>query len=166
MKEEWAKWDSDMKITVGKRDPSIKRYINILSHKVLTSFVVVTTVDLCFYLFPKTHGRILVWVRYLSQVPIGTFSRNCIQSPMLKALPLAHSLFIPGLHCFKSYLISSRASQVVLVVKNLPANAGRHRWWGFDPWDGKIPWRRAQKPSPGFLPGGSHGHRSLVNCSP
>ena len=35
-----------------------------------------------------------------------------------------------------------RASQVALVVKNLPASAGdmRHR---FNPWVGKIPWKRA-----------------------
>ena len=38
------------------------------------------------------------------------------------------------------------ASQVALMVKNLPANAGdRHR---FDPWVGKIPWRRAWQPTP------------------
>ena len=36
----------------------------------------------------------------------------------------------------------SRVSQVVLVVKNLPANAGDMRC-SFDPWVGKIPWRRA-----------------------
>ena len=37
-----------------------------------------------------------------------------------------------------------QASQVTLVVKNLPANAGRrHRRCGFDPWVGKMPWRRA-----------------------
>ena len=39
-------------------------------------------------------------------------------------------------------------------VKNLPANAGD------DPWDGKI-WRRAWQPIPVFLPGESHGQRSL-----
>ena len=49
------------------------------------------------------------------------------------------------------------ASQVALVVKNLPANAGRHKRWGFDPWVGKIPWRRAWQPTPVFLPGESHG---------
>ena len=32
---------------------------------------------------------------------------------------------------------------------------------GFDPWVGKIPWRRAQKLTPVFLPGESHGQRSL-----
>ena len=33
---------------------------------------------------------------------------------------------------------------------------------GFDSWVGKIPWRRAQQPTPVFLPGESHGQRSLV----
>ena len=37
---------------------------------------------------------------------------------------------------------------------------------GFDPWVGKMPWRRAWQPTPVFLPGESHGQRSLVGCSP
>jgi len=36
---------------------------------------------------------------------------------------------------------------------------------GFDPWVRKIPWRRAQQPTPVFLPGKSHGQRSLVGYS-
>ena len=36
----------------------------------------------------------------------------------------------------------------------------------FDPWVGKIPWRREQQPTPVFLPGESHGQRSLVSYSP
>ena len=44
------------------------------------------------------------------------------------------------------------ASQVVLVIKNLPANAGDIRNAGFDPWVRKILWRRAQQPIPLFLP--------------
>ena len=28
---------------------------------------------------------------------------------------------------------------------------------GFNPWAGKIPWRRARQPTPGFLPGESPG---------
>ena len=36
---------------------------------------------------------------------------------------------------------------------------------GFDPWVGKIPWRRKWPPTPVFLPGETHGHRSLVGCS-
>ena len=53
---------------------------------------------------------------------------------------------------------------MVLVVKNPPANAGdRCR---FDPWVGKIPWRRAWQHTPVFLPGESHGQRSLEGSSP
>ena len=37
---------------------------------------------------------------------------------------------------------------------------------GFDSWVGKIPWRRAWQPTPVFLPGKSHGHRSLMDYSP
>ena len=36
----------------------------------------------------------------------------------------------------------------------------------FDPWVGKIPWRRAWQPTPVFLPGESHGQRSLAGYSP
>ena len=33
---------------------------------------------------------------------------------------------------------------------------------GFDPWVGTIPWRRKWQPTSVFLPGESHGQRSLV----
>ena len=36
----------------------------------------------------------------------------------------------------------------------------------FDPWIGKIPWRREWQPTPVFLPGESHGQRSLVGYNP
>ena len=35
-----------------------------------------------------------------------------------------------------------------------------------NPWVGKIPWRRKWQPTPGFLPGKSHGLRSLVGYCP
>ena len=37
---------------------------------------------------------------------------------------------------------------------------------GIDPWVKKIPWRRKWQPIPVFLPGESHGQRSLVGYSP
>ena len=37
---------------------------------------------------------------------------------------------------------------------------------GFDPYVGKIPWRRKWQHTPVFLPGESHGRRSLVGYSP
>ena len=36
----------------------------------------------------------------------------------------------------------------------------------FDPWAGKIPWRRKWQPTPVFLPGKFHGQRSLAGYSP
>ena len=52
----------------------------------------------------------------------------------------------------------SWASLVVHLVENLPAMRGP----GFDPWIGKIPWRRKWQSTPIFLPGNIHGQRSLV----
>ena len=53
------------------------------------------------------------------------------------------------------------------VVENLPANAGDSRdACGFDPWVGKIPWRRKWRPTPVFLPEESHGQKSLAVYSP
>ena len=37
---------------------------------------------------------------------------------------------------------------------------------GFDPWIGKIPWRRKWQPTSVFLPGKSHRQKSLVGYSP
>ena len=71
-------------------------------------------------------------------------------------------------HALGVYLEISRsiwASQVALVVKKLPASAGDLRC-RFDPWVGKIPWRRAWQPTPVFLPGESHGQRSLAGYDP
>ena len=49
------------------------------------------------------------------------------------------------------------------MVKNLDYKAGGP---AFDPWVGKIPWRREWLPSPIFLPGEFHGQRNLVGYSP
>ena len=42
----------------------------------------------------------------------------------------------------------------------------RYKRLGFDPWVRKIPWRSAWQPTPVFLPGDSHGQRSLAGRSP
>jgi len=52
---------------------------------------------------------------------------------------------------------------VALAVKNPPANIRDIRNVGLDPWVRKIPWRQ---PTPVFLPGESHGQRSLAGYSP
>ena len=60
---------------------------------------------------------------------------------------------------FASFYILSGASQVVLVVN---AEDTKCR---FDPWVGKIPWKRVWQPTPVFLSGEYHGQRSLMGYS-
>ena len=63
----------------------------------------------------------------------------------------------------------------VVELQGLPSDASgekpacqsmRCKIHGFDSWVGKISWRRAQQPTPVFLPGESHGQRSLAGYSP
>ena len=51
------------------------------------------------------------------------------------------------------------------MVKNPPAMQETQET-GFSPWAGKIPWRRKWQSTPVFLPGESHGQRSLGGYSP
>ena len=55
-------------------------------------------------------------------------------------------------------------SRVAQMVKNLSAmQVDPSR---FDPWIGKIPWRRKWLLTPVFLPEESHGQRSMAGYSP
>ena len=89
-------------------------------------------------------------------------------------------LFLPGLqrvgHDWAtntfSILTDDRLSCLVLGFpggasgKEPACQCRRHKRCGFNPCVGKIPWRRKWKPTPVFLPGESHGHRSLGGYSP
>ena len=68
--------------------------------------------------------------------------------------------------------VSTALSEIVKMLTSLGFPGGtsgeeptcqcrRCKRWEFDPWVGKIPRRRAQKPTPVFLAGESHGQRSL-----
>ena len=48
------------------------------------------------------------------------------------------------------------------MVKNVPAMQETR----FDPWVGKIVWKREWLPTPVFLPGEFYGQRSLMGYSP
>ena len=65
------------------------------------------------------------------------------------------------------------------ILSNCTFIRSRCEWWlsgkettcnagdtSFIPWVGKIPWRRAWQSTPVFLPGESHGQRSLAGYSP
>ena len=60
--------------------------------------------------------------------------------------------------------MKERASKVVLVVKNLPANVGDIRNSGSISWEDAL--EGAWQPTLVFLPGESQGQRSLGGCRP
>ena len=78
--------------------------------------------------------------------------------------------------CFSDFKLPDVLSNYIL--SNAGPDNGLPRWLsgkestyqcrrhGFDPWSGKIPWRRKWQPNPVFLPGNPHGQRSLVGYSP
>ena len=84
----------------------------------------------------------------------------------VRASPELHP---PGLRPF-SEVAACRAAAYLLASYNSGKEPNcqcrRHKRRGFSPWVGKIPWRRTWQPTPGFLPGESHGQRSLVGYSP
>ena len=81
----------------------------------------------------------------------------CIQADCSKIL----SMWL--VRSVKEYLFSHIFSEGFSggsAVKNL--RAIKKMWeMSFDPWIRKIPWRRKCQPAPVFLPGESHGQRSL-----
>ena len=83
------------------------------------------------------------------------WDRHC--RPLLTECKLLQTLLK---YNFGVYFI--RGFPVGSVVKNPSANVGD----SFNPWVGKIPWRREWPPTPVFLPREFHGQRSLAGYSP
>ena len=68
-----------------------------------------------------------------------------------------------------------RLARLMSAIRGFPGGASgkesayqcrRHRRCGFDPWVGKVPWKRKWQPTPVFLPGESSGQRRLAGYSP
>ena len=102
-------------------------------------------------------------------------------------IPLVKEGSIPGGECQSlckektlcSRSCSQRSNWSMLKSLLSPCVIGFGRQWlrgysicpqggspGFTPWVRKIPWRRKWQPTPVFLPGESHGRRSMVGYSP
>ena len=71
-------------------------------------------------------------------------------------------------HCIYLHLqVYERLPRWLSGKKNPLTSARRCKRGGrIDPWAETIPWRRAWQPPPLFLPGESHGQRSLRGYSP
>jgi len=69
-------------------------------------------------------------------------------------------------HCSVVLLLKTRfVAPLVFVYSDDQASDRSARPW-FDPWDGKILWRRKWQPTPLLLPRKFHGWRSLVGYRP
>ena len=89
-------------------------------------------------------GLISFRMDWLDLIAVQGTLKNLLQHHSLKASVLQHLAFFGS---------EGKASAF---------NAGRS---GFDPWVRKILWRREWQPTPVFLPGESHRHRSLMGYS-
>ena len=110
-----------------------------------------------------------------------TFSACCFPERVLRCVRRINHWGESQDHCTGSWLASSSLHvlgviwQEVLRVKGLPGSTSgkeplcqcrgwrRHR---FDSWVGKIPCRESWQPTPVFLPGETHGQKSLEDYSP
>ena len=90
-------------------------------------------------------------------------------------LPITDKFYLLELH----HIIASCNPSICLQDLLTPAHSNGLPWWlrwwriclqwrrlGLDAWVRKIPWRRKWQPTPVFLPGKSHGQRSLAVYSP
>ena len=98
-----------------------------------------------------------IFTPYPGDAPLITRSRKWLQSYISNYIP---SMISPEgsflFNGFKSFPGGSVGKRVLLQCRRP----------GFDSLVGKIPWRKAWQPTPVFLPGESHGQRSLVGYSP
>ena len=93
------------------------------------------------------------------------FPSLSIHPPPLSGLPRTTSQINLYLNLCLKVCFQMNSNSGVASGKKPACQCRRHKNCGFDPWIGKIPWRRAQQPTPVFLPGESHGQRSLEGYS-
>ena len=96
---------------------------------------------------------------YLFELEFSSFLDICPGVGLLDHMVTLILVFWEPPYCFPGFPGST-------VVKNLLANAGDARYAGLIPRLGRFPWSRKWQPIPIFLPGKSHGRRSLVGYSP
>ena len=103
-----------------------------------------------------------VWVRsrvgeLRSHMPQGQKNKNTKKEAIHDKL---NKDFKNSSH-FLQNLFKKLAQRGVTSGKESTCQCRRRKRCGFDPWGGKIPWRRKWQPTPIFLPGKFHGQRSL-----
>ena len=100
--------------------------------------------------FSKTSSSVLVWFHYTQQLSQQVAAGCTVKTQKDKEIKNA-SQHVGG--CVKGYMFLATVFNTQYSKSTLP-------------WVRKIPWRREWQPTPIFLPGESHGQRSLAGYSP
>ena len=87
----------------------------------------------------------------------------CVHSCLGTCMHTRVHAYMPMHVCGHGSLEVGRRHSGKLSGKESACQCRRHE---FSPWVGKIPWRKKWLPTPVFLPGESHGQRSLEDYSP
>ena len=100
---------------------------------------------------------VVLWVR------AGTlkFWSNCDRERYLPRLS-SFVILIQDCISFEDFVLYKSFVRRLSNKKESACQCRRYGRHGFDPWVGKIPWRRKWHPTSGFLPGKSYGQRTLV----
>ena len=105
---------------------------------------------------------------YLIKVTLRQFTgiTRCFIIPNIFFNPLKYGRMACWRLLWRHLLGDSLRVSATVLCKQFTWQCRRHRKQSFNPWVGKIPWRRKWQPAPVFLPGESHGQRSLAGYSP
>ena len=88
-----------------------------------------------------------------------------LMTQMVNNLPIMQETWVQSL-VWEDPLEKGKATHSSILPLTISFNFVRCGRPGFDPWVGKIPWRRKWQPTPVSLPGKSHARRSLTGYSP
>ena len=110
-----------------------------------------TTIVLIFKDMTFLHSFTVLSPKYIS---LGTIVWFC---------SVSFAFWCTRAKSLQSYLTLCNTMDCSLPGSSVLCRRKRHR---FDPWVGRIPWRRAWQPTPVFLPGESHGQKNLVGYGP
>ena len=117
-----------------------------------------------------TQSCLTLWDPVDCSLPDSSI-HGIFQARVLEWVAISFSMGLP--HCRETlYHPSHQESQCERTINGLlwwlssKESACRCRRHEFNPWVRKIPWNRKWQPTPVFLPGKSHGERSLVDYSP
>ena len=101
--------------------------------------------------------------------PRNTAHTRKSASLFLTYLSISFTVYTEKTHPDRPHLASTESPKEregASLVTQMAKICQQCRRRGFDPWVGKIPWRREWLPTPVFLPGELQGQRSLVDYNP